>query len=248
MIKMIATDLDNTLLKADKTISEYTASVFERCRKKGIKIVFATARLLSMITDFAEIIEIDGLVATNGAFIYAGDTLVYESLIPVDISKKLLLELGTNPQVYKISARKHDMYYTNVPRDNTDCVFDFTTELCEEISHLSFRTADIALAAEITKKYSNLEIHHVSGEELYDVEAKGCTKANAIKQLCKLFSISQDEVAAFGDDYNDIEMLEYCGMGIAVANAIDEVKAVADFICGTNENDGVAKWIEENIL
>ena len=245
---MIATDLDNTLLKTDKTISEYTASVFKRCREKGIKVVFATARPLSMITEFTEIIEIDGLVATNGAFIYVGDALVYEYLIPIDISKKLLLELGTNPQVYKISARKHDMYYTNVPRDKTDCVFDFTQELCDEISHLSFRTADIAFAAEITERYSNLEIHHVSGEQLYDVGAKDCTKANGIRVLTSRFNFDIVDVLAFGDDFNDIKMLEYCGTGIAVANAIDEVKAVANFVCDTNENDGVAKWIEENII
>ena len=67
-------------------------------------------------------------------------------------------------------------------------------------------------------------------------------------QLCENFCISSDEVVAFGDDYNDIKMLQYCGAGIAVANAIGEAKSAANFICDTNENDGVAKWIEENIL
>jgi hydroxymethylpyrimidine pyrophosphatase-like HAD family hydrolase len=56
------------------------------------------------------------------------------------------------------------------------------------------------------------------------------------------------ETAAFGDDYNDKEMLRDCGVGIAVANAIEEVKAVADYICDSNENDGVAKWLDERIL
>jgi hydroxymethylpyrimidine pyrophosphatase-like HAD family hydrolase len=57
-----------------------------------------------------------------------------------------------------------------------------------------------------------------------------------------------NDVAAFGDDFSDVEMLNECGIGIAVANAIVEAKTTADYICDTNDNDGVAKWIEEKIL
>ena len=56
------------------------------------------------------------------------------------------------------------------------------------------------------------------------------------------------KAVAFGDDYNDIEMLRDCGIGVAVANAIPEVKTAADYICDTNDNDGVAKWLEERVL
>jgi len=77
---------------------------------------------------------------------------------------------------------------------------------------------------------------------------KNARKRNAIKEIANHFGVTLAETAAFGDDYNDIEMLQDCGIGVAVANAIDETKAAADLICDTNENDGVAKWIEENIL
>ncbi|MCL2079415.1 MAG: HAD hydrolase family protein [Oscillospiraceae bacterium] len=77
---------------------------------------------------------------------------------------------------------------------------------------------------------------------------KDATKAKALTQLARLWGISQSEIVAFGDDSNDIDMLAYVGVGVAMGNAINEVKAVADFVCNTNNNDGVAKWIEENIL
>ena len=73
------------------------------------------------------------------------------------------------------------------------------------------------------------------------------SEANKWEGLNAHFGISTAGILAFGDDYNDIEMLKNAGIGVAVGNAIDEVKAVADYICDTNDNDGVAKWVEENI-
>lgn len=71
------------------------------------------------------------------------------------------------------------------------------------------------------------------------------TKANGIKILAAHYGI---KIAAFGDDYNDIDMLQSCGIGIAMDNALPEVKAAADQICGSNEQDGVARWIADNLL
>ena len=73
---------------------------------------------------------------------------------------------------------------------------------------------------------------------------KDATKAKAIEELARIWGISQSEIVAFGDDLNDIDMLSYAGISVAMGNALDEVKAVADFICETCDNDGVAKWIE----
>jgi hydroxymethylpyrimidine pyrophosphatase-like HAD family hydrolase len=81
---------------------------------------------------------------------------------------------------------------------------------------------------------------HISG---IDIE-----KMNAIEILSKEQNIPLSRILAFGDDYNDIEMIKKCGIGVAMENGIDEVKSVAKYICGKNNNDGVGKWIEENVL
>ena len=246
--RMIATDLDSTLLRTDKTISDYSVSMFNTCREKGIMTVFATARPLSMTSVFTKKIHIDGLIATNGAFIYAANKLIYEYVLPVELSRKLLAELSVSPEIIRISARKREGYYTNIPMNETEVSYDFRIPLNEPIVHLSFRTDDTAYAVEIIRKYPELEIYHTSGENHYDVGAKGCNKANGVKKLAFEFGIHIDEIVAFGDDYNDIEMLRECGVGIAVSNAINEVKVAADYICDTNDNDGVAKWLEENLI
>ena len=77
----------------------------------------------------------------------------------------------------------------------------------------------------------------------YKLSKKGATKEKAIDALCKHLELSPLQIAAFGDDFNDIGMLKLCGKGIAMSNAIDEVKAIADKICLSNEEDGVAKCI-----
>ena len=77
---------------------------------------------------------------------------------------------------------------------------------------------------------------------------RAATKWNAIQALSVHFNISTTNIAAFGDDYNDVEMLKNCVIGIAVANALDEAKMVADYVCESNDNDGVAKWLEKNVL
>jgi len=248
---MIVTDLDRTLLRSDKTISAYTASVFRQCRERGIKLVFASARRPDGISELTKGIQADGIIATNGAFIYANDELIYAGTFPLAVSRVLLSELSASKEVTEFGVRtSQDRKYTSVAGSGqrTGIFYDFSTPFDKIASHLSFHTEDAAFAQRFMAKYPELVIYPVSGEGFYDVNPAGCTKANGIKRLAEHFGIALSDIAAFGDDYNDIEMLRECGIGVAVANAIDEAKAAANFVCDNNDNDGVAKWINEKIL
>ncbi|MBP5464417.1 MAG: HAD hydrolase family protein, partial [Treponema sp.] len=81
----------------------------------------------------------------------------------------------------------------------------------------------------------------------YKLSKKHATKEKAIEALCAHLQLSPDRIAAFGDDFNDIGMLKLCGRGIAMENAIAEVKQAADEICRSNEQDGVARWIADRL-
>lgn len=85
-------------------------------------------------------------------------------------------------------------------------------------------------------------------EDLYRFANRDAVKWNAIKSVAEYFNINTESFVAFGDDYNDLEMLKKCGIGVAVNNAIDIVRFAAKYICDSNDNDGVAKWIEEYVL
>jgi len=85
----------------------------------------------------------------------------------------------------------------------------------------------------------------VARDGLGQIMHKEATKSKAVAALAKQWGITRSEIIAFGDDLNDIDMLSCAGVSVAMENALDEVKTVADHICDTNDNDGVAKWLEE---
>ncbi len=97
--------------------------------------------------------------------------------------------------------------------------------------------------------FDSLGCHYYGnhGEPWYMVMNKNATKLNGIKAIADAMGISLDEVAAFGDDYNDIDMLTHCGISVAMGNAPDKVKATAKHTCGTNDDDGLANWLIDNL-
>jgi 5-amino-6-(5-phospho-D-ribitylamino)uracil phosphatase len=249
-ILFVVTDLDNTLLRRDKMLSDYTVSVFERLRQRGVRVVLATARHLAATLDYQERIQPDGLALSNGAVIYAGNQIVKEFTMPSETANALLLELAASGKMLKISARGQQAVYSTAPdltyEWQTFC--DFKGPIVDPISHLSFRCEDEAFARTIINRYRDLEFWHNSGDILYDVNPLGVTKANAVNFLADYFHIPLQQIAAFGDDHNDLAMLRQCGVGVAVANAIDACRAEADFVCGDCDEDGVAHWLEDNIV
>jgi hydroxymethylpyrimidine pyrophosphatase-like HAD family hydrolase len=105
-----------------------------------------------------------------------------------------------------------------------------------------------ATVSGFSEKYTECEITGFTEERWYRLAHREANKIDAIKAVAQELNISLNNVAAFGDDYNDIGMIKECGMGIAMENGIEELKSVAKYICEDNNHDGVGKWIEEHIL
>jgi Cof subfamily protein (haloacid dehalogenase superfamily) len=249
-IKLIVTDLDNTLFRRGKTVSKHTVNVFRQLRECGVLVAFATARSLENVAEFQKQIQADGLILTNGAIVMSNGEILRESFLPVETSRAVLLELAANPNMLKISARQRNKQYSTAPAfvDSNHILYDFKTPLDEGLLHLSFRTKDSDFATAIIAKYPQLSICHVSNENLYDVNPISATKVNGIRILSNHYNIALTDIAAFGDDFNDVEMLKFCGVSVAMSNAIDECKTVADYVCGDCDDDGVVRWIEQNVL
>jgi len=257
-IKMIVTDLDRTLLypgEIVKRISDYSAKIFNRCRACGIKIVFATARPKRTVEPFCEIIPADALILHNGAVIYLGDTLHTSIGIEPEIRDNILHSIAHDFPEATLSTEIEDALYANfdvsqiwntLPTIRTD----FTNLPNKPSDKIIIGVSSLVDIAQFSKYIpDNLYIEMSSGDNvnLALIMNREATKWNAIQTAATHFGISTTEIVAFGDDYNDISMLHGCGIGVAVANAIDEAKAAANDVCDTNIHDGVAKWLEENI-
>lgn len=250
MIKLIAVDLDGTLLRTDKTISDYTKAILGVCREKGIRVIYATGR--GGTAKKRVPVEIfDGHVAQNGAVAYIGDTLIYKRPVEMEIARNLLV--SCDGYGLKTAAESHDMHYSNfdVTREWKSIlnyqIVDFTSHAidAEKLYVIVRNNADIA---HIEKHLPEKLYMTVSRDNLAQIMHREATKSNAIAAIAEHWRIEPEEIAAFGDDLNDIDMLSRFGVGIAMEDALDDVKKAADEICGTNDSDGVARWIEKHLL
>ena len=252
-IKMIITDLDETLLNSDKYISEHTISVLEKCKLKGIKIAFATARSTQNVSKILEQFMPDILICYGGALVLANEILIHRADISAEISSKLINDFLKEPDIIHVLATNEKVSYTNRtnPEDKRIAHYKKVDFSCNNnISYLkiSVISNNSNAVEKIALAYPMLDFLHYKGENLYRFANPNAVKWKAVQAVADFYSINTNMFVAFGDDKNDLEMIKKCGIGVAVENAIDEVKNVAKYICETNNNDGVAKWLEKHIL
>ncbi len=264
MIKMLVLDLDNTLLRSDKTISQYTEKILQKAHDVGIKIVFATARPYRAIRHYMQQVNCSTAVYHNGAIaLLEGQRAGSSYGIPNKEAIRLVQALQSRYPGKKLSVEIDDKIYANFdvisiwgksPRDRK--ILEAST-VQTDFSELPEIDAD-KIIVELNSDSEYVEIQSLLSADLYCLLSDGrticqimnrnATKLNAVKQLAMQMGISRSEIAAFGDDYNDLEMIQYSGIGVAMSNAIDEVRQAADAVTVSNNEDGVAKYIMEAIL
>ena len=255
-IKMIVTDLDRTLLRDDKTISPYTAGTLEELHASGVPFVIATARPTRAVRKAMPWLRYDGAVFFNGAVVTAGGESLraYKIDGALDIARAILRD---KPET-QLSVEMDDYLYSNIPPESLGdwgSDYGYTTDFHETAGR---QVEKILISSEnIQPEGWEREYERYIPEDLYMQMSEGtllmvmnrqATKLNGIKLLAERYGVGLGEIAAFGDDVNDIEMLTACGVGVAVGNALPEVKAAADEVCGSNEEEGVARWIWGNVL
>jgi len=256
-IKMIVCDLDATLLNSEKEVSQRNLEVLEKCRARGIKIGIATARSECSAKRITDIVRPDVLITSGGAVARCDGQVVYSALLDAEttngIVKRLLAESGVGvvtvraDEGYLISQEVitddpawRDYYESSTHIDFTQKTFEPAQKIVPQI------TADLAKA--IAADFPNAALTIYTGYEWAQFSCKNATKWRAVAAVAEHLGISTDQVAAFGDDHNDTQMLANCGFGVAMDNAIPEIKAVAKYFTATNDEDGVAVWLAENVL
>lgn len=264
MIKMLVIDLDETLLHTDKTISAFSEEVLKKARAAGIRVVLATARPVRTVKYYLTLIECDAVICHNGAVtIQDGERLGQRYLVPISEAEKILTALQNRNPHRKLSIEINDRIYANFDvtlfwgKTDRDKELLKASSIQTDFSDLPDSDADKVLIELYSEKEYD-EILSLLSADLYAELSDGgklclvmnrkAKKLNAIKYLAKKWKISTAQIAAFGDDRNDIEMLKHCGTGVAMKNAINEVLSVADAVTDTNDDDGVAKYILNYIL
>lgn len=252
-IRLVVTDLDNTLLHRDKTVSDYTVSVFKRLRERGILVAFATARYFRTVEEWiipSIGVQPDIVISLNGAYAYANDRSLYQSTFSPDVGNELVTAVRKAGGMVTVGTDRI-RYCERVIEDShksfsVACKFD--EPIGENFHYMDLRGVNTAALDKIAGDFPTLRIQGYTDSALVTFQHINARKETALTAVMEQLNVSPNEVAAFGDDRNDIEMLRICGVKVAVANALDEVKAVADYVCGDCDEDGVARWLEENVL
>ena len=247
-IQTIIVDLDRTLLRSDKTISPYTADILNRCRQQGIKVMAATARPLRTTLPFTGQVTFDGLVVSNGARI-VWDDQVHQYSMPLDSATWLLQALATHTGL-PVTLETGDVAYSNLP------IQEYETVLSDDMVSVLQQEGAVKILAHLNEADPLTQILEQLPEDLYHTVAHGtllqvmsrlATKWNGIQTLLSQWGLHAEDAIYFGDDQDDVEPIRTCGLGVAVANAIPSVKEVADAITGSNDEDGVAAYLEQMI-
>ena len=245
----IVVDLDRTLLRTDKTLSPYTLDVLNKCREKGMKIMVATARPLRTAARYCEMIGADAMAVSNGARVICGARRT-EYGISRTSAVELLNRLNSRPSLL-VTLETGDVAYSNRPVEEYETVV--TGDLAAVAEAEGAVKILVSLDSEETLGFVRDALtedlyHTVAGGHLIQIMHRAATKWNGIRAMLDICGCVPEETAYFGDDHDDVEPLRMCGMGVAVSNAIDEAKAAAGHIAGSNDADGVARFIEERLL
>ena len=260
--KLIAIDMDGTLLTNDKKILEETKSALLKAYDKKIIICISTGRSFPAIKKFIDELDINmPLILYNGSRVRMSkdSTLLLNHTIDSAVSKQVYRIIndnnGTccfwkNDQCYFNKDNEYTEYYRKLTTINPHIIEIVEDDLFNDINKFIWFGSVEFLDVVQNKLLLDVEgiNYFKSHTNLLEIVPLGVSKGNILKYLSESLGITKEEVIAIGDDENDISMIKFAGLGVAMGNAKNSVKKVADYITLTNEENGVGKVINKFIL
>ena len=269
--RLIATDLDGTLLDDARGLTERTRNAIIKTVKAGVLFVTATGRPfgnVAIIKDLFHSIDPDidmPFIIFNGAAAHMGKSgkLLFERFLDFELAKEAF-DIGqkldvaqivwTGPRLWANRICDETVRYRNLSKASDLTVTTDLADLKSKVTGIS-KVLWITAPEKVTHLRPEMCEHFCerlscisSMPHFLEFISSDAGKGSALADICKLYDIDRSEVIAVGDSYNDISMLEYAGLSVAVENAHADVKAVCDIVTHSNNDDGVAAVIEEFIL
>jgi HAD superfamily hydrolase (TIGR01484 family) len=258
-MQAVVTDLDGTLLRSDGTVSDFTVDVLTRLRSQHIRLIFATARPIESATRITSHISwASPVIYSNGAAVYdplAGKTLRTQVMRNDDVREIVGYIRERFPRaliaVDNASGRRARSLRTVDPDWPEDWGAARGDRALWRIDTYFPPPRSVTCLMVLKAWESHLEVPQIwpvtvtsSGHGLIEFSAPTASKISALRWLCSRLGLSLEATLAFGDMPNDAAVLEACGLGVAVANAHEQVRAAAHQITESNDDDGVAHFLE----
>lgn len=267
--KMIVLDLDGTLTNRNKEITPKTKETLMRAQEQGKIVVLASGRPTYGVMPLAEELHLEDyggyILSFNGGIIMNCKTkeAVFSRQIPAESNGKIIdlaqehnVSILTYENRTLLTNRPEDQYVQLESRINTLKIIPMTIE--ELKAHVTFSvpkflmTDDGDYLAMVEPKVKaalgkNFSVYR-SDPFFLEILPKGIDKAQSLERLLAVIGVKREEMIACGDGYNDLTMVQYAGLGVAMGNGVLPVRKAADYITLTNEEDGVAHVVEKFML
>jgi Cof subfamily protein (haloacid dehalogenase superfamily) len=266
-IKLLAFDIDGTLIGASKRISSFTKTILSRLRAKGILTTLATGRILPAVKDYAGELEIDiPLILSNGSILQdRKGNLTAETSLPADVVQAAIRVSREESRDLVLYIR--DQIFIEKLTDNIDPTYGSILNkglyeigrwesLGEKLDHVTkcvivdnFNEQNLFDTEPILREaLDGRAVTLRTSTVLLEVQPKDVTKAIGLRKLAEVLSIDVKQVIAFGDYNNDVEMLREAGLGVAVGDATPACLEAADLLVASPEEEGPAHFLEEFLL
>ncbi len=262
-MKAVVFDLDDTLLRDDLTISDFTVRVFQALHARGFRIIAASGRSqFSMKPYLDQLGCVSGYISCNGAEIWDGIShrLLFRELLSADLS----LEIARFAEHYACYAQVYDgscFYFsqygpwadryasaTRLTGIYVGRLSEFIREPRNKILLIDREDRISFLYAEALKQFQGRASVTCSQPIYLEFNPLKASKGIALESICAYLGIRPEDTVAFGDSLNDLSMLRRAGIGVAVSNGWKEILPCCDDICMSNNDDGPARWLNEHYL
>lgn len=252
--RLLLFDLDGTLLRTDKTVSGYTQTVLRRCRERGMLLGLCTARGAHSARRYEEALSPEVMITSGGALArLRGETVLREAFARAEI--QVLLNAARAEGDVMLTIDAPEGHYWNQARAAAGAWSDGCKPTIMENGAFDGVALKLCAllpspeaAARVASAAPGCAWGRFAGENWYYFARPDATKENAIRRVCAAAGVTPADAIAFGDDRGDIGMLTLCGSGVAMGNALPEVKAAADAVTLDNDHDGAAVYLAHALL
>lgn len=266
-IRLVAFDLDGTLLKSDHTISQLSLLAIEELRRKGIKIAIASGRIFTMLESYCHTLNNpDFVISVNGGSIddLKNDKIVTRNYVPFDDAKRVIqyclseqldCSLLTRKSCYFTRSseriKRFESYNTLAKKQGLKEIdlnyYDEMTDEIDQIEKILIYETNSSKTRQLMKFIDqNTQLSHTSsGKHLLDVSSKNISKGEALKTIMSYMGINKDACCVFGDYDNDVSMFEVAGIAIAMGNASKKALEASDYVTESHDDEGIAIAIKE---
>lgn len=262
-IKLIVFDVDGTLVDDNKKIKEKTVSVIHKLQNKGIYVSFATGKTYPSIENLLKILNIQiPVILANGAIIqWSNQEIAFCKFLCANVVQEIIHPHHNFEADLALYTPEH--IFIEKETFNTDhmkCIFkekieavgnwaaihNFFHQICKAVW---INRLDVSMIKQLTEylqeKFDGQVSLSTATPDSIEVMPAGVSKKTGLIKLIEYLQIPMSAVMVFGDQLNDYSMIEIAGIGVAVGNAMDEVKAISDYVIGTNNDEGPANFLCE---